>query len=115
MDIDNNLILEKEKKSWMEGESYYQEILAQDAIMVFSIGVLERRKVLETVSKGPRWDTIKISEDKIIKLGDREMLLTYKVTATRGDNEYEAFVSSIYKKQDDDWKICFHQQTPKQN
>ena len=39
-------------------------------------------------------------------------LVSYAVTARRGDAPYAALVSSLYVRHEDGWRLVLHQQTP---
>ena len=45
-------------------------------------------------------------------LGPDAAVVAYEARARRGDEEYHALFNSTYTRQNGDWKLAFHQQTP---
>jgi hypothetical protein len=47
-----------------------------------------------------------------VALGDDAAVVGYRGTATRDDQPYTALFNSTYVREDGDWKLAVHQQTP---
>lgn len=48
----------------------------------------------------------------MLVLGGETVVVAYRATASRGEREYTAIVSSTYVREDGDCKLAVHQQTP---
>lgn len=95
------------------GARFYDEHLADDALMVFGFGVLDRAQALEAMGAAPPWSWFRIEEPRVLELGDGGAVLTYLATAQReGEAEYSGQTTSVYVRSDGSWKMALHQQTP---
>jgi hypothetical protein len=79
-------------------------------------GVSSRAQIAETVDDSPRWESLEVEPEGMVRPADGVAILTYRACATRGDDEtYRALVSSGYVRRDGSWKLMFHQHTPLEN
>lgn len=103
-----------ERSLWTEGPDAYHRHLDDRCLVAFTemAGVSTRAEVAETVSEGPRWRDVDIEVRGMIEPTSDCVILTYEGTAARGEERYQALVSSVYVRRDGDWKLAFHQQTP---
>ncbi len=114
------LLLDMEERGWRAlsdgtGADFYERCLTDDAIMVFSFGVLDRGGSIEAMRQAPRWSTFEIQHPNLVYLTDESSALVYQVTAKRsGQAAYRAWMTTVYVRQDGDWKVALHQQTPLQ-
>ena len=61
----------------------------------------------------PGWDEFDITDERVVELTPDSALLTYRWSSRRGDETYDALMSSVYVKQPSgEWKLALHQQTP---
>jgi ketosteroid isomerase-like protein len=95
-------------------ESYAAQ-LADDAVHVFPGWGLtaENERVLEAVDGVEPWEAFAIDDLSFLDLGERSAALVYTAHARRaGQDEYVAAITSVYRRDDDGWKLVIHQQTP---
>ena len=118
MDLKDTL-LELEAKGWEalssagRGASFYEGVLADNALMVFPFGVLEREAALDAMRSAPPWSKYDITDSRVVNAGDYTAVLIYKVTARRtGEPTFTAWVNSTYVKHGNEWKLVLHQQSP---
>jgi len=96
-----------------EGARFYGEHLADDAVMVFGFGVLDRAQAIEAMASAAPWSSFRIEEPRVVELGDSAAVLTYLATAQReGDEEYVGRTTSVYVHSKGSWRMALHQQTP---
>jgi hypothetical protein len=108
-------LLKNEKRLWMEGPDAYRKHISPKCLIAFPAmaGVMTNETVARTVADGPRWNEPEIEVEGLLSLTPEIAILTYRARATMdGRDPYSAIVSSGYEKQDDGWKLFFHQQTP---
>jgi hypothetical protein len=110
-------LLAKEESLWSGGASEYRHTLDGDCLVAFTemAGVQSRDKIAEMAGKGDRWRDVDIDVEGFLRPTDDVTILTYRVSAVRGNEPYNARVSSGYVKRDGDWRMMFHQQTPLPN
>jgi hypothetical protein len=104
-----------EEKFWTEGPEYFGSNLAPAAIMVFPdpTGVLVRDEIAASLRGAARWSEVALEEHRVLELGERTAMVTYKATAIRpGADPYVARAASAYVHDGSAWKMAFHQQTP---
>ena len=109
-------LLDLEEQFWKGDTPFYRKNLTDDAFMVFPDppGVLTREQAVEAIGAAPRWTEIIFGDVRLVRLTDAAVVLTYRASARRAGKEgrYTALTSSAYVRQDDSWKLAFHQQTP---
>jgi hypothetical protein len=108
-------LLDLEEQFWKGGPDFYHENLTDESLMVFPepVGVLRKERTIETVAAGPRWVEVTFDETRVARLTEDAVMLIYRVTGRRaGGKTYGALASSVYVRQDDVWRLAFHQQTP---
>ena len=104
-----------ERELWTGGPDAYERNLDADCLVAFTemAGVSSRDAVAGTVEGGDRWKDLEIEVQGLLRPIPDVAVLTYRASATRGDDErYRALVSSGYVQRDGEWKLMFHQQAP---
>ena len=106
-------LLEMERRFWLDGADFYRQNLAGDVLMVFpGVGAIGRADIIAGVEDAPRWIEVEIENEHTRDLAPDARLLCYRAAARRQEGaEYSAFVSSVYVRRDDAWKLAFHQHT----
>ena len=116
----SNDLIELEHSAWealsSSGEAaaaFYEENLARDVIVLLPGGMVidDRAQVVDSM-KGASWDSFDLEGERVIQLGHDTAVEAYPATAKRGDNDYEALFNSTYVREDGDWRLAVHQQTP---
>ena len=91
----------------------YREHLTDDAVVVVPGAAIDREQTAFAIDATPGWDEFEISSERVVRLTDESAVLTYRWSSRRGDETYEALMSSVYVRQPGgDWKLALHQQTP---
>jgi len=93
--------------------AFYDRHLTADAVMLLPVvGVLERGAIIDSMAAAAPWASFEIAEPRVIRLGPDAYLLAYRATAQRsGEPVYRALMSTVYVRQEDEWRVAFHQQT----
>ena len=108
-------LIEIERKLWANDAVFYKNNLTEDCLLVFpETGVLTREVAVDAIRKeneeGRRW-----AEVDFVEIGSLMLADNYRVTARWAHEEraITSLASSVYVKRDDDtWRLTFHQQTP---
>jgi hypothetical protein len=90
----------------------YRRHLTEDAVVVVPGAAITREQTAFAIDATPGWDEFEITEDRVVPLTDDSAILTYRWSSRRGDETYEALMSSVYVRRDGEWKLALHQQTP---
>jgi ketosteroid isomerase-like protein len=91
----------------------YRAHLTDDAVVVVPGAAITREQTAHAIDATPGWDEFEISDERLVELTPESALITYRWASKRGDETYEALMSSVYVKQaEGDWKLALHQQTP---
>lgn len=107
-------LLDLDRQLWSGGPDAYRAILDDDCLLAFTemAGVSDREAVARTADTPQRWRDVELEPEGVVQPTPAVAILTYRASATRGDEQYRALVSSGYVKRDGGWKLMFHQQTP---
>ncbi len=117
MNLEETLI-EAERDGWSAlttpaGGAYYREHLADDALMAFAFGVLDREQAIEAMQSAPPWAEFEMRDPRVVALTEDSGVVVYSVVAHRSSEpSYSAVISSTFVRRDGGWKLAFHQQTP---
>jgi ketosteroid isomerase-like protein len=92
----------------------YASHTAPDALHVFpGWGITELERVLEAVAEVEPWERFALEEPRVLELGPDAAAVVYTARAKRaGQDEYVAAMTTVYRRDGDDWKLVVHQQTP---
>ena len=90
----------------------YRAHLTDDAVVVVPGAAITKEQCAHAIDATPGWDEFDISDDRLIELTPDSALVTYRWKSSRGDETYEALMSSVYVKSGGEWKLALHQQTP---
>ena len=90
----------------------YREHLTDDAVVVVPGAAITREQSAFAIDATPGWDEFEITEPRLIELTPDSAVLNYRWSSRRGDETYEALMSSVYVRRDGEWKLALHQQTP---
>ena len=91
----------------------YRAHLTDDAVVVVPGAAIGREQCAYAIDATPGWDEFEISEERVVKLTPDSALITYRWSSSRGEETYEALMSSVYVKNGGgEWKLALHQQTP---
>jgi hypothetical protein len=92
---------------------FYAEALAREVVMAFPQGMLvSDREQIVTSMGGPPWSTYELTDERALALADDAVLVSYRAAAVREGEPYRAICSSGYTREDGQWRLAFHQQTP---
>ena len=93
--------------------TFYGEVLAPRVVMLLPGGLVitDRQQAIESMG-GVSWDGFDLSDERVHDLADTCAVVTYRSSARRGDQDYEALISSTYVLYGNRWRLAVHQQTP---
>lgn len=107
---------EMEFEFWKGTRNFYDEHLASEAVAVYPapVGMLLRDEIIEAIDDAARWERVELDDMAVIEPAPGVATVTYRAKAwRRGDDKaYEAYVGSVYVKENGEWKLAFNQQTP---
>lgn len=94
--------------------AFYDSVLDTRVTMLLPGGltITSRAAALKAMSGTP-WDAYDIADWSVQAVTDDVGLVTYSVSARRGEVAYGALVSSLYARRPGGWRLTFHQQTPR--
>lgn len=111
-------LVDLEEKGWHalvsgRGAEFYDAFLADEAVMALPIGILDRDACVEAIAQAEPWASFELTDVRVIVLGQESVVVAYQAKAQReGQPEYNAVMSTTYVRDDGEWLIAFHQQTP---
>jgi uncharacterized protein (TIGR02246 family) len=109
---------ELERQGWQalsgpEGAAFYENLMAEDGLMVFPGLVLDKNATIRAIAGERPWTWFELSAIQVISLTPDASLITYRATSQReGEAEYRALMTSVYAKREGGWRLVLHQQTP---
>src|SRR5690606_41682590 len=100
--MDTNELVDLEYKGWQalsgdNGSEFYDAFMADDALMVLPVGVLDRDACVEAIAATPAWSRHALSDVRVIVLDQESAREVYRATAPRdGHAEHRAINSTTY-------------------
>jgi hypothetical protein len=106
-----------EEQFWRGNADFYDRTLAPGAFMVLPdpVGILDRSATIAAIRAAPRWQGVVFSEQRQILQDESGVaVLAYAAQAHGGspDTAYAARCTSTYVRDDGQWLLLAHQQTP---
>jgi len=106
-----------ERRGWEalsgpHGAVFYEDAMADDALMVFPGMVMDKATAISTIREVQPWATHELSDVRVAA-DDHAAIVTYRAAARRaGQPAYEAVMSSVYVRRGGRWLLLLHQQSP---
>ena len=95
-----------------EGAAFYDDLMAEDGMMVFPGITLDKRATVRAIAAERPWQSYRLDEVRVAETGDTAVI-TYRATSQReGEAEYRARMSSVYARVGGRWRLVLHQQSP---
>lgn len=112
-------LLALERAAWealsTEGAAgpFYEKTLAREVLILLPGGMVidDRQDVVDSMAGAP-WDRYEISDERVLVLTPDSAVVAYRVEADRGDMHYRALLNSTFVREDGEWRMALHQQTP---
>lgn len=109
-------LIHQEHEGWEamtrgEGGSHSFQAMLPEAIMVFPGTLLERGAVIAALD-GVVWGSYALSEQRVVRLGDRAAMLVYRLRGVRDGEAVDLWATTTYVYVDGCWRVGAHQQSP---
>jgi ketosteroid isomerase-like protein len=112
-------LVDLEQRGWEalrgnRGAAFYDELMADDAVMVFPMGVLDRQESLQAIRDASPWVTYRLESEAVVRPSPDVGIVVYHAVARRqGADEYRAWMTSTYVREPSGrWRLALHQQSP---
>lgn len=116
MIMDDARVWEFEESLWTGDADHYRESIDAEGLLVVPAPpfILRGEDAAEAMAQTPRWETVEISEQQIMRPQEGLIVVAYKAEAKRAEGEpYVAHCTSTYRRlAHEDWRVVQHQQTP---
>jgi hypothetical protein len=120
--MEDEELLELERRGWEalsgpDGAAFYDDLLCDDALMVFPMGIFDRATSLSAIRAAEPWQAFQLADVRIGHPAPDVGLVAYRATATRGGgSDYEAWMTSVYVRDSEgNWRLALHQQSPRED
>ena len=103
-----------ERRCWLEGRSYYKEILADDALYAFPppMGLFRGNQFVDQMGEDGPCVSVEMTM-KHDQLRDGVAVLAYHGAGTGPDGGLRmSHCTSVWREAADGWKLACHHQTP---
>ncbi len=104
-----------EESLWTGDADHYRELVDDECVMVLPTipFVLSGTEAIEAVADTPRWQSVTISDGRIMRPQEGLIVIAYSAKAEGGGKSYHAYCTSTYRRLGhDEWRVVQHQQTP---
>lgn len=103
-----------ERCMWVEGREFYRRALLDDAVYAFPppMGIFRGNDFVEHMGDIGPCVSVVMQDQHALALGEHAVLV-YRGEGTAHDGTKRlSNCVSVYRKTDDSWRLCAHQQTP---
>lgn len=111
-----DVLVELERQFWESAgnQPFYEQKFATDGLMAFSIGLMSKADVVESMRGAPEWESFTFGDLRFVQIADDVGAIAYTTTAVSSGepDPYAAAVISVYARRDGEWQLVLHQQTP---
>jgi hypothetical protein len=108
---------ELERRGWealsgADGAAFYEDLMADDGLMVFSGLTLDKPGAVRAISAERPWSSFRLDDVRVVH-AETTAIVAYHATSQReGQPEYRARMSSVYARIHGRWRLLLHQQSP---
>jgi hypothetical protein len=110
--LTDGLLRELEQELAAGDGATYGRRLSEGAIAIVPTRVLDKVEMVMAVDEAGGWDGFSLENEREERLGPDAALISDRFSGHRGAYEYTAQFSSVYVREDGDWLLLLHQQTP---
>ncbi|WP_294392474.1 DUF4440 domain-containing protein [uncultured Sphingomonas sp.] len=113
--MDDDRVWGFEESLWTADAEHYRESIDDECLMALPHPpfVLSGQQAIESVASTPRWDSVTLSQRQVARPQEGLIVVAYKADAREGDEAYEAYCTSTYRRiAHEEWRVVQHQQTP---
>jgi len=109
-------LIHYEREGWQamtrgEGGTHSFGAMLPEAVMVFSGSLIERGAVVAALD-GVVWSEYAMSDQRVVRLGDRAAMLAYRLRGIRDGEPIDAWATTTYAYLEGRWRVGAHQQSP---
>lgn len=109
-------LIRQERELWEamrhgDGGTHLQQAMTADAVLIDGGSLVERSAAIVALD-GTTWGTATMSDQRVVRLGDRAAMLAYRLRGTRGGEPVDAWATTTYVYSEGRWRIGAHQQSP---
>lgn len=107
-----------ERRGWEalsspDGAAFYDDLMADDGVMVFPGLVLDKSATIRAIAGERPWASHELADVRVIEATPDSGMVTYRATSQRkGEDPYRALMTTVYARRDGRWRLILHQQTP---
>lgn len=110
-------IEELERHGWEalsgpDGAAFYEELMADDGLMVFPGLTLDKAATVRAIAGERPWAWFEMDDVRVVDAGDTAVVSYHATSQRDAQGEYRARMSSVYVRRDGRWRLVLHQQSP---
>jgi len=112
--MDDARIWEFEESLWKADAEQYRACIDEAYVLVVPMEpyIMDGKGAAELLAKTPRWDAVEFTQTHVSRPQEGLIVIGYHAHATRGDEAYDAWCSSTYRRlAHEEWRVVQHQQT----
>ena len=92
---------------------FYDEVMADDGLMIFPGLVLDKPGTLRAMAAEAPWSTFTLVDVRVVGPTPDVGIVTYRASAQRpGEDRYAAHMTTVYVRSEGRWRLVLHQQSP---
>jgi hypothetical protein len=112
--MDDDRVRAFETDLWIGAGDVYRERVDGECQMVVPAHpfLMTGEQAISAVEQTPRWTSVELDQLRISRPQEGLIVLSYRADARRGEERYEAFCTSTYRRvSPEHWRVIQHQQT----
>jgi hypothetical protein len=110
------LLIHHEHELWEamrdgDGGTHLQQAMTADAVLIDDGSLIERSAAIVALD-GTTWGEVTMSDQRLVRLGERAAMLVYRLRSTRDNQPVDAWATTTYVYVEGRWRVGAHQQSP---
>lgn len=94
-----------------DGGTHLQKAMTADAVLIDDGSLIERSAAIVALD-GTTWGSATMSDQRVVRLGERAAMLAYRLRSTRNGEPVDAWATTTYVYVEGRWRVGAHQQSP---
>jgi hypothetical protein len=109
-------LIRQEHDTWQamrngDGGTHLQKAMTSDAVLIHNGSLVERSAAIVALD-GTTWSESTMSDQRVVRLGDRAAMLAYRLRSTRDGEPVNVWATTTYVYVEGRWRVGAHQQSP---
>lgn len=111
---DLDAIWEQERRCWVDGKSYYREIITEDSVYAFPppMGIFKGSDFVDSMGEEGPCVSVEFTNKNSREFNDTYVLVYEGIGKSADGSLRKSNCTTVWQRSENGWKLAVHHQTP---